>query len=92
MKLNSNITIQDAQSTLDLTEEILNETGPRLTGTESCKRAGEFLGFYLDKFCNDIPREFVELLNYCYKLDFDTVPNYDYIKQTFVTLLQNIGQ
>jgi len=45
----------------------------------------------MDKFCNDIPREFVEILDYCYKLDFEAPPNYDYIKQTFVTLLQNIG-
>ena len=40
MKLNSNITHNHAQSALDLTAEILNETGPRLTGTKSCEQAG----------------------------------------------------
>ena len=57
MKLISNITIENAQAALDLTAEILDETGPRLTGTESCKRAGELLGSYLDKFCNNIYSE-----------------------------------
>ncbi len=52
MKLKSNITIKDAQSTLDITGNILNETGPRLTGTESCERAGKLLESHLDKFCD----------------------------------------
>ncbi|SVB13731.1 uncharacterized protein METZ01_LOCUS166585, partial [marine metagenome] len=53
MKLNSNITIQHAQLALDLTSEILNENGPRLTGTKSCKQAGEHLKLYLDKYCDN---------------------------------------
>ena len=53
MKLNSNITIKYAQSVLDLTAEILDDTGPRLTGTEACKRAGELLKANLDKFCDE---------------------------------------
>ena len=52
MKLLSNITNDYAQSALDLTAEILNETGPRLTGTESCKRAGELLKSNLNEFCD----------------------------------------
>ncbi|SVD93370.1 uncharacterized protein METZ01_LOCUS446224, partial [marine metagenome] len=39
---------------LDLTSEILDETGPRLTGTESCKKAGKLLKLNLDKFCDQI--------------------------------------
>ena len=53
MKLNSNITIEHARSALDLTDEILNETGTRLTGTESCKRAGKILKSNLGKFCDE---------------------------------------
>ena len=53
MKLLSNITNDYAQSALDLTAEILNETGPRLTGTKSCKQAGELLKFNLNKFCDE---------------------------------------
>ena len=49
MKLNSNITIEHAQSALDLTAEILEKTGPRLTGTESCKQAGKLLISNLEK-------------------------------------------
>ena len=52
MKLNSNISIEHAQSALDLTSEILEETGPRLTGTDACKRAGEIIRSNLDKFCD----------------------------------------
>ena len=52
MKLISNITIENAQAALDLTAEIIDETGPRLTGTESCKRAGELLKSNLDKSCD----------------------------------------
>ena len=52
MKLNSNITIEHAQSALDLTAKILNETGPRLTGTESCNQAGKLLESNLGNFCD----------------------------------------
>jgi hypothetical protein len=52
MKLNSSITIKHAQLVLDLTSEILNKNGPRLTGTKSCKQAGEHLKLYLDKYCD----------------------------------------
>ena len=53
MKLNSNITIKHAQSALDLTAEILENTGPRLTGTESCKQAGKLLKSNLEKSCDE---------------------------------------
>ena len=53
MKLNSNITIEHAQSALDLTAEILENTGPRLTGTESCKQAGKLLKSNLEKSCDE---------------------------------------
>ena len=52
MNLNSNITIKHAQLALDLTSEILKENGPRLTGTKSCKQAGEHIKLYLDKYCD----------------------------------------
>ena len=52
MKLRSDITNDHAQSALNLTAEILEETGPRLTGTQSCKRAGELLKSNMAKFCD----------------------------------------
>ena len=38
--MKSNITEEQAQSALDLTAEIIDEFGPRLTGTPACKKAG----------------------------------------------------
>ena len=52
MKINSKITLDHAHSTLTLTVEILEETGPRLTGTEACKQAGEMLKSNLEKYCD----------------------------------------
>ena len=63
MKLTSKITNENAQSALNLTAEILNKTGPRLTGTESCQQAGELLKFNLDKFCHETFSEKVLFLN-----------------------------
>ncbi len=52
MKINSKITLDHAQSALTLTGEILEKTGPRLTGTEACKLAGENLKSNLEKYCD----------------------------------------
>ena len=41
--MKSNITKEQAQSALNLTAEIIDEFGPRLTGTPACKKAGERL-------------------------------------------------
>jgi len=54
MKLYSNITNDHAQSALKLTAEILEETGPRLTGTEACKQAGKIIKSNLEKYCDSI--------------------------------------
>ena len=57
MKLFSNITSNHAQSALDLTAEILNKTGPRLTGTDACRRAGKLIKSNLDKSCDETSTE-----------------------------------
>ena len=40
IELKSNITIEYAQSALNLTTEIIDEFGARLTGTPACKSWG----------------------------------------------------
>lgn len=37
--------------------------------------------------CLDIPYEFLSYINYCYCLEFDEEPNYNYIKNLFINLL-----
>ena len=49
--MKSNITEEQAQSALDLTAEIIDEFGPRLTGTPACKKAGVRLKTELEKSC-----------------------------------------
>ena len=51
IKLKSNITEKQAQSALHLTAEIIDNFGPRLTGTPACKQAGERLKTELEKSC-----------------------------------------
>ena len=51
IELKSNITKEQAKSALDLTSEIIEEFGPRLTGTPACKQAGERLKAELDNSC-----------------------------------------
>ena len=53
LSMKSSITKEQAQSTLNLTEEILEEFGPRLTGTMACKKSGERLKLELDKYCTE---------------------------------------
>ena len=55
--MNSNITKVQAQSALNLTAEIIDEFGPRLTGTPACKKAGERLKAELKKSCTKITSE-----------------------------------
>ena len=51
VNLKSNITKEQAQSALNLTAEIIDNFGPRLTGTPACKQAGERLRAELEKSC-----------------------------------------
>ena len=51
INLKSNITKEQAQSALNLTAEIIDNFGPRLTGTPACKQAGERLKTELEKSC-----------------------------------------
>jgi len=37
--------------------------------------------------CSEIPYEFLSYINYCYSLEFDEEPNYNYIKYLFINLL-----
>lgn len=37
--------------------------------------------------CYDIPYEFLSYINYCYGLEYDEEPNYNYIKNLFINLL-----
>lgn len=37
--------------------------------------------------CSDLPYEFLSYMNYCYCLEFDEEPNYNYIKTLFMNLL-----
>ena len=55
--MNSNITKVQAQSALNLTAEIIDEFGPRLTGTPACKKAGERLKAELKKSCTKTTSE-----------------------------------
>ena len=55
--MKSNITKEQAQSALDLTAEIIDEFGPRLTGTPACKKAGERLKTELEKSCTQTASE-----------------------------------
>lgn len=57
VELKSNITIEYAQSALNLTSEIIDEFGGRLTGTPACKKAGERLQSELDKSCTQTASE-----------------------------------
>lgn len=41
----------------------------------------------LVELCNGIPYEFLSYIDYCYSLDFDEEPNYEYIKSLFINLL-----
>ena len=50
---NAKITDNDAKSALNLTSNILDKTGPRLTGSKSCKEAGNILKSNLDKYCDN---------------------------------------
>lgn len=40
----------------------------------------------LNNLCSDIPSEFLSYMNYCYCLEFDEEPNYDYIRTLFINL------
>jgi len=55
--LKSNITKEQAQSALNLTAEIIENFGPRLTGTIACKQAGERLKTELKKSCSQTVSE-----------------------------------
>ena len=55
--MKSNITKEQAQSALNLTAEIIDEFGPRLTGTPACKKAGERLKAELGKSCTETTSE-----------------------------------
>ena len=55
--MKSNITKEQAQSALNLTAEIIDEFGPRLTGTPACKKAGERLKAELGKSCTKTTSE-----------------------------------
>lgn len=41
----------------------------------------------LVELCDGIPYEFLSYIDYCYSLDFDEEPNYEYIKSLFINLL-----
>lgn len=43
---------QDVQDSLNFTEKIINECGPRLTGTENTKKAAEMIKEEMNSFCN----------------------------------------
>jgi len=55
--LKSNITTEQAQSALNLTAEIIDNFGPRLTGTPACKKAGERLRAELENSCSKTDSE-----------------------------------
>ncbi len=38
--------------------------------------------------CSELPYEFLSYMNYCYCLEFNQEPNYDYIKTLFMNLLK----
>ena len=57
VNLKSNITKEQAQSALNLTAEIIDNFGPRLTGTPACKQAGERLRAELDNSCHKTASE-----------------------------------
>ncbi len=38
--------------------------------------------------CSELPYEFLSYLSYCYCLEFDEEPNYDYIKTLFMNLIK----
>jgi len=46
-----------AKSVLELTESIIDKTGTRLTGTESCRQAGRIIYSNLEKFCDKVYSE-----------------------------------
>ena len=46
-----------AQDAIKITDEILSETGPRLTGSESCQKAGDILQSLLEPFCDTSVKE-----------------------------------
>jgi len=42
----------------------------------------------LVELCNGIPYEFLSYMDYCYGLNFEEEPNYEYIKSLFINLLK----
>ena len=39
------------------------------------------------KLCHGLPNEFSEYINYCQKLDFEQEPNYEYLRNLFINIL-----
>lgn len=50
-----------SKNSLRQTDELIQEFGPRLAGTESCQRVGEKLGNMLSEFCNVSKIEDIEI-------------------------------
>ena len=41
----------------------------------------------LEKICEGLPEEFIDYIKYCRNLEFEQYPNYDYLRNLFVTIL-----
>ena len=45
----------------------------------------------LEKLCEDLPDAFVQYLKYCRALEFESTPDYDYLRQLFRTVMSERG-
>ncbi|XP_049623388.1 casein kinase I-like [Suncus etruscus] len=45
----------------------------------------------IEDLCKDIPKEFAIYLNYCRELGFEETPDYEYLRQLFQSLFQNLN-
>ena len=44
-------------------------------------------GINIEKVCEGLPKEFIDYINYCRKLEFEQEPNYNYLRNLFISIL-----
>ena len=44
-------------------------------------------GINIEKICEGLPKEFIDYINYCRKLEFEQEPNYNYLRNLFISIL-----
>ena len=65
----------------------------------SCKKKAEkYIKIYimkkslnLEEFCKKMPKEIIEYMDYCRKLEFEQKPNYEHLRNLFENVLKRLG-